>query len=180
MLARLAVLVSLAGCISVGGGAAVNAALTDSPVRRFGGQVHIGSFTEIVHARVVGQLFHQRDLGALGNRSSSIGMWGARVTSLPHGRLPGFYLTGAWGENDEVGEPEGSSVLVGAGVSYSSIRPTSRMRAWTGVSLGVVFRRCRQELIDDGEPGYFLGLELGVTAGLDVLGPMFVPGDDGE
>jgi len=180
MIARLGVLVLLTGCLSVGGGAAVNAAITDSPVRRVGGQVHLGSFTEIVRDRLVGQLFYQRDLGALGDRSSSIGMWGARVTSLPHAGLPGFYLTGAWGENDAVGEPESSSVLVGAGVSYSMIRPTTYARTWTGISLGVVLRRCRQDMIDDGEPGYFLGLELGLTAGLDVLGPMFSSTDDGE
>ena len=107
-------------------------------------------------------------------------MWGASITSLPHAGLPGFYVTGAWGENDAVGEPESSSVIAGAGVSYSVMRPTTYARTWTGASLGIVLRRCRQDLIDGGEPGYFLGLELGVTAGLDVLGPMFTEADDAD
>ena len=180
MLARLAVLVLLTGCLSVGGGAAVNAALTDSPVRRLGGHVSVGSHTEIVEDRLVGQLFYSRDLGALGRRSNAVGMWGARLTSVPHAGLPGFYATAAWGENDDVGEPAGASIHAAAGVSYSVIRPTQRARTWTGVSLGIAFRRCWQDLIADGEPGYFLGLELAVTAGLDVFGPMFTEGGDEE
>lgn len=180
MLARLAALVVLTGCLSVGTGAAVNTALTDSPVRRLGGHVSIGSHAEIVEDRLVGQLYYSKDLGALGRRANAIAMWGARLTSLPHAGLPGFYATAAWGENDDVGEPAGESLHAAVGVSYSVIRPTQRARTWTGISLGIAFRRCWQDLIADGEPGYFLGLELGVTAGLDVFGPMFAAGPDGE
>lgn len=169
----LVVLAASAGCVSVGGSANTSTAVSDSPVRRVGGGLHIGTHAEIVEDALVGQLFYLRGFPALGMRSNVMGAWGARITSLPRGRLPGFYAMGAYGQNDDRTQPTATSLIGGLGVSYSWMHQGRRGRTWRGLSLGFVGSRTHQETVDDGRPGFFLGIELGVTAGFDILGPMF-------
>lgn len=166
------------GCFSAGGGLAVNTALSDSPVRRVGGHVQIGSFTEVVEDRVVGQLFYSRDLGALGDGANALVAWGARITTLGRGLMPGFYVMGAYGQNDDLTQKEASTVIAGAGASFGRMRPGARGRGYAGLSLGLVFHRQRQETIDQDGIGHFVGLQLSVDAGFDLIGPMFGADED--
>jgi hypothetical protein len=172
------VLVMSTGCFSAGGALTFNTALSDSPVRRVGGSVHVGSFTEIVEDRLVGSLFYSRDLGPLGGSSNSLGAWGARITSIGRGAPPGFYVMGAYGQNDDLTQQEASSVIFGAGVSFASIRTGVRGRGYAGLTVGLVFHRQNQETVDHAETGQFLGLEIGVDSGFDLIGPMFASDDD--
>ncbi|MBA3453099.1 MAG: hypothetical protein H0T42_08400 [Deltaproteobacteria bacterium] len=178
MKATLAALVLSAGCFSAGGGLSINGALGDSPVRRIGGHVQVGTFTEVVEDRLVGSLFYSRDLGALGDQSNALAAWGARLSTIGRGLLPGLYVTGAYGQNDELTQQEASTVVVGAGASFARMRPGVTGRGYAGLSLGVVFHRQRQETIDHAAIGHFLGVELTVHAGFDVIGPMFATEDD--
>jgi len=174
----LALVVMSAGCFSAGGGLTINSALGDSPVRRVGGSVHLGSFTEIVEDRLVGSLFYSRDLGPLGGSSNALAAWGGRISSIGRGLGPGFYVMGAYGQNDELTQQEASSVIAGAGVSFARMRPAVHGRGFAGLSVGVVFHRQRQETVDHAATGHFLGLELSVDAGFDLIGPMFATDDD--
>jgi len=178
MKAPLAVLVMSTGCFSVGGSLAIHSALSDSPVRRVGGHLEVGTLTEVVEDRVVGSLFWSRDLGALGDGSNALDAWGARITTISRGVIPGFYVMGAYGQNDDITQQEASTVIGGAGVAYGRMRPGNRGRGYAGVSLGLVFHRQRQETIDQDETGHFLGVQLGVQGGFDLIGPMFATDDD--
>jgi len=169
----VALVVMSTGCFSAGGTVAFNTPLGDSPVRRVGGNVRVGSFSEVVEDRMIGQLFYARDLGPLGDSSNALVVWGAKLTTIGTGLLPGFYAMGAYGQNDELTQAEASSVIAGAGVSYGRMRPGVRGRGYAGLSVGLVFHRQRQETAAGGEIGYFLGLELTVDAGFDLIGPMF-------
>jgi hypothetical protein len=178
MKAPLAVLVMSAGCFSAGGALTINRALSDSPVRRVGGHAHVGSLTEIVEDRLVGSLFYSRDLGPLGGGANALAAWGARITSIGRGAIPGFYAMAAYGQNDELTQQEASTVIAGAGASFARMRPGVRGRGFAGLSAGLVFHRARQETIDHDETGYFLGLEVTVDVGFDLIGPMFATADD--
>ncbi len=172
------VVVMSTGCFSAGGTVAFNTALGDSPVRRVGGNVRVGSLSEVVEDRLVGQLFYSRDLGPLGDSSNALVAWGAKLTTIGTGAFPGFYVTGAYGQNDELTQAEASSVIAGAGVSYGRMRPGVRGRGYAGLSVGLVFHRQRQETAGHGETGHFLGFAISVDTGFDLIGPMFRTTDD--
>jgi hypothetical protein len=178
MKALTAVLVLSTGCFSAGGALSVNAALSDSPVRRVGGHVRLGTFTEVVEDQVVGSLFWSRDLGGLGDGSNALVAWGARVSTIGRGALPGFYVMAAYGQNDDLTQQEASTVVAGAGVSFARMRPGVRGRGFAGLSVGLVYHRQRQETIDQAGIGHFLGLEVTVDAAFDLIGPMFASDDD--
>ena len=178
MKAPLAALVMSAGCFSAGGALTFNSALSDNSVRRVGGNVHIGSFSEIVEDRLIGSLFYSRDLGPLGGSSNALAAWGARISSIGLGARPGFYVKSAYGQNDDLTQQEASSVIFGAGASFGRMRDGVRGRGYAGLSVGLVFHRQRQETIDHAETGYFLGVELSIDAGFDLIGPMFETADD--
>ena len=177
MKATLAVLVMSTGCFSAGGALTINSALSDSSVRRVGGNAQIGSFTEIVEDGLVGSLFYSRDLGPLGGSSNALAAWGARIASIGTGLVPGFYVMGAYGQNDELTQQEASSVIFGAGASFGRMRPGVRGRGYAGLSVGIVFHRQRQETVDHDEIGQFVGVEVSVAAGFDLIGPMFAAAD---
>lgn len=167
------VVVMATGCFSAGGTVAFNTALDDSAVRRVGGNVRVGSFSEVVEDRLIGQLFYSRDLGPLGDSSNALVAWGAKLTTIGTGSFPGFYAMGAYGQNDALTQAEASSVIAGAGVSYGRMRPGAHGRGFAGLSAGLVFHRQRQETGNHGETGHFLGLAISVDAGFDLIGPMF-------
>jgi hypothetical protein len=173
---RFAVLMSLAGCISAGGGVTVNGALDDSTARSAGGVVRIGTMAELSQDRAIGQLMYTREVGPLGGRVSSIGLWGARITTMNRGNRPGLFAMGSYGSANEGTEMEASSLSVGAGIAYSRLVPAGRARAWTSLSVGLVYHRQRQLDVTAGAFGDFLGVELGFMVGLDTLGPMFRSG----
>lgn len=169
----LGVAVLTSGCLSVGGGTTINVALDDSPVRRAGGSYELGNFVEIVEDRLVGQLFYARDLGPLGARSEALGAWGGRLTSTQGHGLPGLFLQGAYGQNADQTQSYARLVTVGAGVVFARHDRLSRARMWTAIRAGLVYHRQHQKTTRDGEVGHFVGLEIAVNLGADLLGPMF-------
>lgn len=171
--ALVAALVAAAGCVSAGATAALNTGLSDGPVRRVSGALQVGTFTEIAEDRLVGQLFYSRGVPPLGANSNSMGAWGARIASLSRGRLPGLYVSGAYGQHDSRTQPDATSVTGSLGVSYGWMHQGTVGRTWRGITLGLTGSRVRQETVDGNQPGYFLGFELGIVAGFDLLGPMF-------
>ncbi|MGE0400533.1 MAG: hypothetical protein AB7T06_27735 [Kofleriaceae bacterium] len=170
---RVLVLLLLSGCISIGGGTALNVGIDDSPVRRVGGSYEIGNLVEIVEDRLVGQLFFARDLGPLGARSEALGAWGGRLSSTQGHGLPGLYVQGAYGQNDDIDQSYARLVMIGAGVAYARHDAKARGRIWTALRTGLVYHRQHQLTTNGGEVGHFLGLEITVNVGYDVLGPMF-------
>jgi hypothetical protein len=159
------------GCVSLGGGTTVNVALDDSPVRRVGGTYEIGTLVEVVENELVGQLFYTRDLGPLG-KSSALRSWGARLTKTQGRGLPGFYLQGAYGQNDETQSPA-ELWMIGAGVAFARHDDSRRGRIWTAIRGGLVYHREHQLQTNLDEVGHFLGLEIAVNVGFDILGPMY-------
>ncbi|MDX2088723.1 MAG: hypothetical protein SFX73_12780 [Kofleriaceae bacterium] len=170
---RFAPLLSLAGCISAGGGVAVNHALDDSEVRPAGAVLRVGTMAELAQDRAIGQLLYTREIGPLGGRANSVGLWGARITTMNRGNRPGVFAMGSYGSANEGSEMEATSLALGAGIAYSRIVPAGRARAWTSLSVGLVYHRQRQLDVSGGALGDFFGLELGFMVGLDTLGPMF-------
>jgi hypothetical protein len=166
----LALLVVLSGCISVGGATAVNVALDESPLRRVGGSYEIGNLVEIVEDELVGQLFYARDAGPL--KSNALGTWGSRLTSTQRRGLPGLFVQGAYGKNDENQFPA-QLLMIGAGVAYVRHRPVWRGRLWAAFRGGIVYHRQRQVSTNSNDVGHFLGLELAIDVGFDLLGPMY-------
>lgn len=173
MKAVLPLLLASSGCLSLGGGAALNVGADDSPVRRVGGTYEIGNLVEIVEDEIVGQLFYARDLGPLGGRSDALGSWGGRLTRTQGDGLPGLYLQAAYGQNDDASQAEARLVMIGAGVAYVRHDPMGRARTWTSISAGIAYHRQRQVTIDDNHVGHFLGLDISLHFGFDVLGPMY-------
>lgn len=166
-------MVSLAGCISAGGGVTVNSALDDSEVRSAGGVLRVGTMAELAQDRAIGQLLYTREVGPLGGRANSLGLWGARITTMNRGNRPGLFAMGSYGTANEGTEMEASSLSVGAGIAYSRLAPAGRARAWTSLSVGLVYHRQRQLDVTAGARADFIGVELGFMIGLDALGPMF-------
>lgn len=164
---------ALAGCISIGGSGSVHAALTDATVRHGGGALHVGSFTEVVEDRLVLQLLYSRDLGPLGGQAEAIGAFGLRVSSIGADGGPGVYAMTSYGKRAAADGPLASTVIAGAGISYSAMHPGEHGRMWAGLALGVVYHRERQVNVDGGRPGQFVGLELTAIGGFDSLGPMY-------
>lgn len=169
----IATLVVLSGCVSIGGGTTLNLALDDSPVRRGGGSYEVGNLVEIVENELVGQLFFARDLGPLGARSEALGSWGGRLTRTQGHGLPGLYVQGAYGQNDDVTQSYARLVMAGVGVVFARHDPKIRGRVWTAIRAGLVYHRQHQLTTNDDEVGHFLGLEIGLGFGFDLIGPMY-------
>jgi hypothetical protein len=161
------------GCLAVGGSAAANAAVGDSPVRRLGGAFHIGPIGELAEERVFLQLQYTRDLGPLGLESNALGAWGARVSTIGSGRVPGFYVHGAYAQNNARSQPDATSIIAGIGLNYGAMVPGVRGRVYRAASAGLVFHRSHQATVDEGRAGTFLGIEVTFTVGFDSLGPLF-------
>lgn len=163
----------LSGCISIGGGTTFNVALDDSPVRRAGASYEIGNFVEIVEGELVGQLFYTRDLGPLGARSEALGSWGGRFSRTQGNGLPGLYVQGAYGQNDDVTQSYARLHTAGAGVMFARHDPQLRGRMWTALRAGLVYHRQHQLTANDGRVGHFLGIEVGINLAYDFFGPMY-------
>ncbi|MFN0248593.1 MAG: hypothetical protein ACKV2T_17000 [Kofleriaceae bacterium] len=163
-------IVALSGCLTVGGNTAVNVALNDSPLRRIGGAYEIGNLVEIVEDELAGQLFYAREKGPL--RSRALGTWGGRLTSTQRSNLPGLFLQGSYGQNDEMQFPA-QLVMIGAGVAYVRHYPAWRGRLWTAFHAGVVYHRQRQVSTNSNAVGHFVGFELALHVGFDLIGPMY-------
>jgi len=170
---KLAVLGLLAACISAGGAVTVNGAPDGSEVRSGGGVLRIGTMAELAEDRVIGQLLYSQELGPLGGRATKIGLWGARLTTMNHGRRPGLFALAGYGDAGDGTLMEASSLVLGAGIAYSRLVPAGPARTWTSVSLGLVYHRQRQLDVAAGSHGDFLGVELGFMVGFDTLGAMF-------
>ncbi len=178
MVGRLLLSSCLVSCISISGSARTHVAIDDHEARRGSGQIQLGSLTELVADRLTMQLFYARDLGAVepleAQPSESLGVWGGRLLVLSRGRRPGLYVSGAWGEKDDVPQTRTSSAIFAVGAAYAVMRSgTGAGRALAGVTLGLVGHRQRHAAITNDEPAYFLGIELGFVAGLDALGPLW-------
>lgn len=169
----VAVAVMSTGCLSVAGTGSVNASLGDAPVRRIGGAVQLGTFGELWQDRLLLQLQYTRDLGPLGLQSNTLGAWGAHVTSLGRGRIPGFYAHGAYAQNDERTQASAESIIAGVGLTYGALVPGIRGRVYRGASAGLVYHRSRQATVDEGRTGHFLGIEVTLAVGFDLFGPLF-------
>lgn len=174
MKAVVALSLAASGCMSLGGGTTLNAAIDDSPVRRVGGTYEIGNLVEIVEGELVGQLFYARDLGPLGDRSEALGSWGGRITRSQRDGLPGLYVQGAYGQNDDRTQSYARLVMIGAGVAFVRHDATLRGRTWTAITAGLAYHAQHQLTTNDGY-GHFLGLEIAVHFGIDLLGPMYTP-----
>jgi hypothetical protein len=170
----LATLVAVSGCISLGGGTAFNVALDDSPVRRVGGSLEIGNLVEIVEDELVGQLFHARDLSPLGARSEALGAWGGRLTRTQGRGLPGLFVQGAYGQNDDRTQSYARLVTAGAGVAFVRHDAKTRGRVWTAMRAGLVYHRQHQLTTNSGMVGHFLGFEVAINIGYDLFGAMYV------
>ena len=165
-IATLCAAATLAGCVSVGGGPAVHTALTDSRLRRAGGALYVGTFAELVEDRAALQLLYAHEFGPL---NADLGTWGARLTGIGK---PGWYALGTYGQRAGGDSAPASLLVLGAGVTLSSTGAALRGRWWSGVSLGAVYHRQRQENIDMDRHGHFLGLAIEVNSGFSILGPM--------
>lgn len=162
----------VSGCISIGGGTALNVSVDGSTVRRVGGAFEVGNFVEIVEDRVVAKAFYEVGFAPLGARSGAVDSVGALVASTQRRGLPGLYVTGAYGEND-TDQHEARLAMFGAGVVYARHDARLGGRVWTAIRGGLAYHRQRQLTANAGEVGHFLGLEITVDVGYDVLGPMF-------
>lgn len=128
---------------------------------------------ELVEDRAIGQLLYARESGPLGDRATPIGLWGARLTTINHGRRPGLFFAASYGRAHEGTPAEAASLALGAGIAYSRLVTAGPARAWLSLQLGVVYHRQHQLDVDGGARGDFVGLELGFMAGVDSLGAMF-------
>ena len=87
--------------------------------------------------------------------------------------MPGLYVEGAYGQNDEATQSYARLHMVGAGVAYARHDPKLRGRVWTALRAGLVYYRQHQLTTNNGQVGHFLGIEVAINLGYDLFGPMY-------
>jgi hypothetical protein len=173
MRAAVAIAVFATGCISLSLGSGANVGLA-GPSRVVNAQYGVGSYIKIKDAVVVEPSFHIMR-GPLG-KASPVLAFAARGLTHSHGWRPGYFGAFLAAGNGIDYSNGGQNVVaemyrVGGGVSWDS-HPRDNSDWWAYdtfgvIAIGVFYTHEWQESIGSGD---FLGIELSVTGGINLLG----------